>query len=137
MQLDRCPSYPSKSEEEREHLELLEKKSPQDLDGCDKRSSSFMLFLVLSFLPFLQVISVADGPLAELPTPPASSKTRLAIQIPGDLEVGVAASLLLPAGSNLFPFILFLRKEKILLSSWYNPSRFPFFYFSLNCFFLS
>ena len=40
----------------------------------------FILFLVLSFPLFLQVIRVADSPLAVLPTPPASSKTRLAIQ---------------------------------------------------------
>ena len=39
-QLDLCPSYPSKSQEERGRLELLErkrKKRPLGLDGCDER----------------------------------------------------------------------------------------------------
>ena len=39
-QLDLCPSYPSKSQEEQGRLELLEmkrEKRPLGLDGCDER----------------------------------------------------------------------------------------------------
>ena len=39
-QLDLCPSYPSKSQEEQGRLELLERKRekrPLGLDGCDER----------------------------------------------------------------------------------------------------
>ena len=109
MRLDLCPSYPSKSQEERGRLELLErkrKKRPLGLDGCDKRHLSLILFLVPSALPFLQVIRVADSPLAALPTPPVSFKSRLANYISGDFAVGEAASLLLPAGSYYFPLTL-------------------------------
>ena len=84
-----------------------EKKSPSGLDGCDKSYLSFILFLVLTFLPFLHVIPLESSPLEELPTPPASIKTRLAIKTPGDLDFKVAAPLLLPADINL-SFLCFI-----------------------------
>ena len=94
MQLDLCPSYPSKSQEEGGRLEQLEKKRkkrPLGPDGCDKRYFSLIPFLVPSFLPFVQVTLMAGSPLAVLPKPPVSSKSRHAIQISGDLEVIVTA----------------------------------------------
>ena len=69
MQLDLCPSYPSKSQEEQGRLELQErkrKKRPLGLDGCDKMHLSLILFLIPSALPFLQVTLMAGSPLAEL-----------------------------------------------------------------------
>ena len=114
VQLDRCPSYPSKTQEERERPELLERKRrrvPKTLTGVTKGAPLHSLSRPL-FPLFLQVIRVADSPLVALPTSPASSNTRPATQVSRDLEVGVAASLLLPAGRNFFPIVLFLKNRK-------------------------
>ena len=119
MQLDQCPSYPSKSQEERGRPELLErkrKKRPLSLDGCEKRYLSLILFLVPSVLPFLQVTLVAGSLLAELQTPPASTKTLSAITIPGVLELTLPLHCHCPLAAISLSSVLFLPKITSLIT---------------------
>ena len=126
-----------------------EKKGPSGLDGCDTRCLSSILLLVLSFLlfsagrDFKEAGGVGSSASELLFSPTAISCRLVGKAIASTLQITFQGTSRLelplhrccpPAATN-FP-LLCSKRQKILLSSRFNPSRFFFFYFSLTCFFI-
>ena len=115
-------------------LERKRKKRSSGLDGCDKRYLPLILFLVPSFLPFLQVTLMVVSPLAELLTPPALTKTRPAITIPGVLELTLPLHSCCSPTAIYISSILFFPKHTSLITIEISTSSLFFLFISSSLF---